>query len=139
MTRRCDLVLCMAVGPGEVTGALDVLDAARCYLDGRYRVVVVDDTGGARLWAEARRYEEVDYLRNWRRRGFRHLLASVQRAYSHALERYDFAAVLKLDTDALITGPGLSADIVGYLETHPRAGMLGAVAATLSDCAHWRA
>jgi hypothetical protein len=138
MTTSCDLLVCVAVGPGEGLGILELLDAARCYLDGRYRVIVVDDTGGARVWSQLKSYGEVDYLRNWRRRGFRHLLQSNQRAYRHALDHYDFGAVLRVDTDALITGPGLSSDIIGYLESHRTVGMLGAVAATESGRAYWR-
>jgi len=135
----CDLVLCVSVGPGEVLGVLDILDAARAYLDGRYRVIIVDDSGGSSLWWRVRAYDEVDYLRNWKRRGFRHLVRSIQKAYGHVLSRYDCAAVLKLDTDAIITGPGLSSDILAYLGAHPKVGMLGAVSATESDRAHWQA
>lgn len=119
------LVICIAVGPGEELGALEVLVASRVYLEGPYRIVVVDDTGGLTLWWNLRAYPEVDYIRNWRRRGFAKLLDSLQRAYSHALDHYRFEALVKFDTDALVTGPGLDADILAYLRTHPEVGMLG--------------
>jgi len=135
----CDLVLCVSVGPGEVLGALDILDAGRCYLDGHYRVVVVDDTGGSSLWWRLRAYDEVDYLRNWRRHGLRHLLRSIQKAYRHVLAHYDGAAVLTLDSDALITGPGLSADTLSYLRAHAEAGILGSTRWREREDAYWGA
>ncbi len=123
---RCvPLVLVMAVGPGERLGALEVLDSARVFFEGPYRVVVVDDSGEIGTWRALARYAEVDILHNWRRRGLARLLASLQRAYRHVLSRYDFEAVLKVDTDALITGPGLDADILAALRGHPEAGMAG--------------
>jgi hypothetical protein len=115
----------MAVGPGELLGAIELLDSARAFLRGPYRAVVVDDSGGLATWLSVRRYREVTVLRNWRRRGSTRLLASLQRAYRHALRSYDFAAILKVDTDALITGPGVDGDILSFLRGHPRAGMIG--------------
>lgn len=119
------LVLAMAVGPGEQLGAIELLDSARAFLRGPYRAVVVDDSGDLATWVSLRRYREVTVLRNWRRRGFTRLLASLQRAYLHALRSYDFAAILKVDTDALITGPGVDVDILSFFRDHPRAGMIG--------------
>ena len=122
---RAPLVLVMAVGPGERLGAMEVLDSARAFLQGPYRAVVVDDSGDLATWLSLRRYGEATVLRNWRRRGFTGLLATLQRAFRHALRSYDFSAMLKLDTDALITGPGVDADILSFLHEHPRAGMIG--------------
>jgi hypothetical protein len=115
----------MAVGPGEQLGAIELLDSARAFLRGPYRAIVVDDSGDLVTWRSLRRYREVTLLRNWRRRGLTRLLASLQRAYRHALRSYDFSAILKVDTDALITGPGVDSDILSFLRDHPRAGMIG--------------
>jgi hypothetical protein len=123
--RSIPLLIVVAVGPGERLGVLELLDSARAYLRGPYRAIVVDDTGDVATWWALRRYPEVDVLRNWRRRGLQHLLGSLQRGYRHALEQYDFQAVLKLDTDALITGPGLDADILTLVQAHPTAGVFG--------------
>jgi hypothetical protein len=73
----------MAVGPGERLGALELLDSARVFYQGPYRVVVVDDSGEIGTWRAVARYPEVDLLHNWRRRGLRHLVASLQRPYRH--------------------------------------------------------
>jgi hypothetical protein len=115
----------VAVGPGRRLGVLELLDSARAYLRGPYRAIVVDDTGDMATWWALRGYPEVDVLRNWRRRGFQHLLGSLQRGYRHALEQYDFQAVLKLDTDSLITGHGFDADILALVQAHPTAGVFG--------------
>ena len=123
--RSIPVLLVVAVGPGELLGLLELLDSARTYLRGPYRAIVVDDTGGVATWWALRGYPEVDVLRNWRRRGFQHLLGSLQRAYRHALERYVFQAVLKLDTDALLTGPGFDTDILALVQAHPTTGVFG--------------
>jgi hypothetical protein len=123
---RARLLLCLAVGPGEELGALELVEAARVYFDGSYRVVLVDDTGGRDLRALLRGYAETECLVNTPRNGFVHLLRSLQRAYLHALDRYEFEAILKVDTDSLIIGPGLDTDILQYLASHPEVGMVGA-------------
>jgi hypothetical protein len=115
----------MPVGPGGLLGAVEVLDSARTFLVGSYHVVVVDDSGELATWRNLRRYREVTILRNWRRRGISGLIVSLQRAYRHVLHQYDSAAVLRIDQDALITGPGVDADILAFLRAHPRAGMIG--------------
>src|SRR5262245_3642500 len=120
------LVLVMPVGPGECLGALEVLDSARLFLRLPYRVVVIDDSGELGTWRRLARYREVDLLRNWRRNGIDHLVRSLQRGYRHALARYDFEAILKVDADALITGPGVDEDILRFVRDHPNAGMIGA-------------
>lgn len=119
------LVVCVVVGPNEERGIRDLLDAARCYLGKSCRVVVVDDSGGLQIARLTRTYGNVDYLRNWKLRGFRGLENSLRQAYAFALQNYRFMAMLKVDTDAMITGPGLAHDILTYLESHPEAGMLG--------------
>lgn len=119
------LILTMAVGPGGLLGALELLDSARAFLRGPYRAVIVDDSGELSTWLWLRRYREVTILRNFRRRGIPGLLASLQRTYRHTLRAYDFAAILRVDQDALITGPGVDGDILGFLRDHPRAGMIG--------------
>ena len=91
------LILTMAVGPGGLLGALELLDSARAFLRGPYRAVIVDDSGELSTWLSLRRYREVTVLRNWRRRGIQGLLASLQRTYRHTLRSYDFAAILRVD------------------------------------------
>jgi hypothetical protein len=120
------LLLIMAVGPRTRLGALEALDSARAFLRVPYRAVVVDDSGEPATWLALKRYPEADVLRNWRRSGFRYLTRSLQRAYRHALDHYDFDATLKLDTDALITGPGLDEDILMAVRCNPQTGMFGA-------------
>ncbi len=123
--KELDLVICVPVGPGEVLGIVDLIESAKCYLDGRYRFVVVDDSGSLEVWRAVRKYSEVDYLRNWRRRGFRKLPQTIRKCYRYALQNYQFPFILKIDADALITGPGLIHDIKEHVTRHPKAGMLG--------------
>lgn len=135
--RRVPLVLVMAVGPRERLGALELLDSARVYFQGPYRVVIVDDSGEIETWWALTRYPEADVLHNWRRRGFRYLLASLQRAYRHVLRRYECEAILKVDTDALITGAGLDRDILETVRAHPTLGLAGSRSWPEREDANW--
>ena len=119
------VIICVVAGPNDDLGIRDLLNSARCYLGSSYRVIVTDDSGGLRIARVTREFKEVDYLRNWKLRGIKGLDNSLRRAFSYALQNYRFDAVLRIDADALITGHGLIEDIIGYLKTHPEAGMLG--------------
>jgi hypothetical protein len=120
-----DLVVCIVAGPGQLIGILDILDSIRRYLDGIYRVIVVDDSCTLKIWSAIRKSSEVDYIRNWKRLGIEGIYESLLKAYLYALKNYRFKALLRIDTDALITGQGLVHDVISYFITHPKAGMLG--------------
>jgi hypothetical protein len=121
-----DLILCFAVGPGELVGVEDILASARSYIGTTYRVVVVDDSGTIAVWRTVRKCADVDYIRNWRPLGFAGLPKSLSKAFRHALKNYEgFKALLKVDTDSLVTGPGIGQDIVSYFEANRGVGMLG--------------
>ncbi|OWQ88713.1 hypothetical protein CDN99_14570 [Roseateles aquatilis] len=53
------------------------------------------------------------------------LLCSLARAYQYALAHYDFDVLLRIDTDALITGPAPEEDALALFAGKPKAGMLG--------------
>ncbi len=131
------LVVPVGPGPGQRLGALEILDSARAFLQGPYRVIIVDDSGEIATWLALARYPEVDLLRNWRRRGLQDLLASLQRGYRHALTRYEFEAILRMDTDALITGPAVDVDILAFLRDHRNVGILGSRSWPDRNDAHW--
>jgi len=125
-----DLVVCIVAGPGQLIGILDILDSIRKYLDGIYRVIVVDDSCTLKIWSAIRKNSEVDYIRNWKRLGIENIYESLLKAYLYALKNYRFKALLRIDTDALITGQGLVHDIVSHFAAHPEAGMLGSYRVT---------
>lgn len=119
------LVICVVAGPKDEVGVEDLLDSARCYLGSSYRVILVDDSGGLNIARLARTFPEVDYLRNSRLEGLKNLDNSFRTAYLHALKKYSFKAILRIDTDALITGHGIGPEIVEKVARHPDAGMFG--------------
>lgn len=128
--KELDLVICVVVGPGERIGIIDLIESAKCYLKGKYRIIVVDDSGSLNVWRSVRKYSEVVYLRNYRRLGFYKLPQTVRKTFRYALQHYHFKALIKMDPDALFTGPGLIKDILDYYATHPIAGLLGSYRVT---------
>lgn len=124
---KLDFIICTVVGPGsgQLLGLKDLLDSARCYIDGKYKIIVVDDSVGLRAVMLCKNYKEVDCLRNWRPNGIKGLYQSLLKAYIYALKHYEFQALIKMDTDAMIIGQGLVNDVISYFTAHPEAGMLG--------------
>jgi len=120
-----DLVICVVAGPEPLRGILDLLDSAKRYIDGSYRFIIVDDSCTLRIWRAIRKKEVVDYIRNWKHSGIKGLYGSLQKAYLYALRNYRFAALLKVDTDTIITGEGLVHDIKSHFVSHAGTGMLG--------------
>jgi hypothetical protein len=53
------------------------------------------------------------------------LYLNLARAFQHALARYEFAALLRLDTDALITGPNPEDDAIACFSADPLIGSAG--------------
>jgi hypothetical protein len=115
------------VGPGEWPALRDTIESILHYEGPETKIVVADDSSIDSRGAVVRRdFPQVDVIRNpWPTSGgfrnYRLLAQSVQAC----LARYDFAVLGKLDTDALMTGHGLSAYASRRFEEDPSLGMIG--------------
>lgn len=115
------------VGPGEWPALRDTIESVLHYEGTDAKVVVADDHSiDSRAGVVRRSFPQVDVVRSpWPSSGaFRiyPMLAGVVRA---CLERYEFEVLGKLDTDALMTGPGLGAYAASRFREDPTLGMIG--------------
>jgi hypothetical protein len=117
------LVLC---GPGELEPLSELIESIRTF-EGDAKVLVVEDATPDVRWPQVRaRFPDVDVIRARRPTGGPPRLSPpIALGYRTALERFEFDVVCKLDTDALVTGPGLGERAAARFAAEPRLGMLG--------------
>jgi hypothetical protein len=118
------LVLC---GPGELEPLSDLIESIRVWEGDAAKVLVVEDATSDVRWPAVReRHPMVDVVRaTWPTGGPPRLSPPIARGFATALERFDFDVLCKLDTDALVTGPGLGERAAERFAADPRLGMLG--------------
>jgi hypothetical protein len=123
-----DCLVVMAVGAGMAEEALDTLDSIETYLgDVAKRVVIVDDhttDGTAEALASVRR-PDWHVVRNDQPHGLHLLSRSLGTGYKYGLDRWAFRLALRIDVDALVTGPGLMNDALAFSMQHPETGVFG--------------
>jgi hypothetical protein len=120
------LVLC---GPGELEPLSELIESIRAWEGDAAKVLVVEDATPDVRWPDVRaRFADVDVVRSRRPTGGPPRLSPpIARGYAIALERYEFDVLCKLDTDALVTGPGLGDRAAERFAAEPRLGMLGTI------------
>jgi hypothetical protein len=120
------LVLC---GPGELEPLSDLIESIRAWEGDAAKVLVVEDATPDVRWPDVRaRFADVDVVRSRRPTGGPPRLSPpIARGYAIALERYEFDVLCKLDTDALVTGPGLGDRAAERFAAEPQLGMLGTI------------
>ncbi len=124
-TRAVYLILC---GPGTLDDLCDALDSIAAWDAGAAAVVVDDATVDVRAADVAARHPEAAVLRmRWPTGGPPRQSPAVNRALRAALAHYDFDVLCKLDTDALVTGPGFTDAAARRFAQDPGLGMLGTV------------
>jgi hypothetical protein len=129
--RECKRIgVVLPVGPNDAEAALDTLASALHYLDESRIIVVVDDSGRhAEFAGRVRQLAPEIVVRPAPPRapgGFGGLWVKIASGYQWLLERYQPDVILRLDTDALIIGPGLEERAVREFAENPQTGLLGA-------------
>lgn len=119
----------MSAGPGSLGELMEAIESIEHFEGDAAKVVVVDDaTQDVRERVVRQRFPKVSVIR---RRipsggppGMFPLFAS---ALAWSRERYTFDALIKMDTDALITGPSMADRAAEAFVADPSLGMLGSV------------
>lgn len=124
---RVKLVVVIPVGPNlRFDFIVDTLESVRCYMRSEYKIIIVDDSGtdvGATLQRDD---PALDVVRSAGQQGIHGgLYVGTSLGFQHALDRYDFSVLLRLDTDALIIGPHPEDDAIAFFRDHPEVGLLG--------------
>jgi glycosyltransferase involved in cell wall biosynthesis len=111
----------------ELPLILDTLESIDRFVEEPHHVIAVDDCTRDHVDEELRRLRpDVTVLRNERPHGGRSgLYVTLANACKVALDRLPFRVLIKMDTDALMVGPGLVTQAIRAFEDNPEAGLLG--------------
>jgi peptidoglycan biosynthesis protein MviN/MurJ (putative lipid II flippase) len=125
--RRVRSLVLMPAGPGSLDALCDTADSLFASDDGESQVLVIDDWGeDTRAAVLRRRLPSADVIRTPSPSGGPPALWPMfQRAILFALDNYEFDLLVKLDTDAIITGPGFSSTLARRIHRAPGAGIAG--------------
>ena len=108
---------------------LDVIESIRFYVRRTCLIVVIDDSGNGavrRMLQEKKVDGPIEVICNDRPMGKQGgLFISFARAYRYCLKNYKFKMLIRMDTDALITGFGLDKQAIDFFEVNPGTGIIG--------------
>lgn len=124
---KCRAIVCIPAGPGSRAALFDTIDSVLASDQGASQIVVIDDCSvDCREAVVRERYPEVDVVRTRAPSGGPpNLWPPLLTAFEHVLRHYDFDILAKLDTDALVTGPGFSERAIERLDAVPETGIAG--------------
>ncbi len=114
-------------GPREWGPLSDTIESVLAYEGEDAKVVVLDDASSdCRPAVVQARFPEVDvFSRRIPSGGPPRNLPSLMAGFRHALENYSFEVLIKIDTDALVTGSSPSAAAAEYFRRRPEVGVAG--------------
>lgn len=127
MKRYVDIVLVIPAGPGTSPVFLaDTILSFIHYIASTYQVIVIDDSGQGLGNEIQRDIPEVEVLYSKKPSGaWAGLYVSLSGAFSHALEKYNFKLLMKMDTDALVIGPGPEKEAFELFSSDTSLGIAG--------------
>jgi hypothetical protein len=121
---RITLAVVLPVGPDNDGG--DTIDSIFLYATSDVRIFAIDDSRKSTTRRFLETVDERITVLQPAAQGIRGgLWTSLARTYAHIFERYAFDTLLRIDTDALVTGFNPEDDALRYFKEHPETGMLG--------------
>ncbi|MEO6916920.1 MAG: hypothetical protein ABI151_15940 [Chitinophagaceae bacterium] len=122
-----DLVVVIPVGPGTSRSFLcDTIESLVYFTRSSYKIVIMDDSReglGASVMAD---FENMDLICTSKPSGrMGGLYISMCKAFAYVLEKYDCTLMMKLDTDALLIGPGPEQVALAFFRDNPRMAVAG--------------
>ncbi|WP_276365525.1 glycosyltransferase family 2 protein [Chryseolinea sp. H1M3-3] len=123
-----DLVVVVPIGPAcKVEFILDTLASVKHYVRCNCKLVISDDSQHPTVYEIIHRtYPDAIILKTRKNHGKGlGLYTTLSMAYRFALDHFDFRALLRLDTDALIIGPNAEDHIFEYFMHNPDVGLAG--------------
>jgi hypothetical protein len=120
-------IVCFISGPGRPAWLEDSIESVIASDGDDAHVIVIDDCAvDARESVIRARFPQVEVLRrSFPTGGPPQTWAQLQLGLRHALANSDFEHFVRLDTDALVVGPGLSARLGEALAVAPEVGLAG--------------
>jgi hypothetical protein len=128
---KVKLIITISIGPpgssNKFDDMADTIRSALYYGGPESRVILQDNSHPLNSGKKLKEmFPQVDMVRSPRNYG---LYGGLYKAESivlqHAYERYDFDALLRMDTDALMIGHGVAEDAIAKIAENPNAGVMG--------------
>lgn len=131
MKEKVKLVVVIPIGTlsakNRFDHMVDTIASVEHYTRGDCRIVLQDNSSPLQLGKKLKAlFPDVDVVRapvNYRM--FGGLYKSLSLALLHIHASYEFQVLMKMDTDALMTGYGLEDAAADYFEHHPQVGEIG--------------
>lgn len=129
MKQQYDLIVVIPVGPNcKIAFIEDSINSIKYYCLCTYKIILIDDSkkdSGAIL---KKNYPEIDIITNQQQYGLLGgLYIALSHAFTYALDNYQFKVLLRMDTDALITGFNPQEEAIRMFENNPKIGIAGFV------------
>jgi hypothetical protein len=128
MKATVELVIVIPVGPHcQLPFILDTLSSIKHYIHSSYKIIISDDSQRADLGLQLQEHvpDIVIYKTNKNYGKKLGLYVTLSNAFKHALTHFDFEALLRLDTDALIIGHDPEIPILKFFRENPSVGLAG--------------
>jgi hypothetical protein len=136
MKSSIDLVIVIPIGPTcKVDFILDTIDSVKYYVHCDYRIIISDDSHNAVFQDTLEKHHpDIIILASTKNYGkLLGLYTTLSNAYRYALDEFNFSALLRLDTDALIIGHEPESQILEFFRKNPTIGLAGRYVKGLSS------
>ena len=123
-----DLVIVIPVGPTcKIEFIFDTISSIKHYIHSSYKIIISDDSQSVGTGAKViERFPEVLVLKHEKNYGKGlGLYMTLSHAFCYAMDQFDFKALLRLDTDALIIGHDPELPIIEFFKKNPKMGLAG--------------
>ncbi|HEU4472149.1 MAG TPA: hypothetical protein VFR58_13750 [Flavisolibacter sp.] len=122
-----DLAIVIPVGPGtDPDFIIDTIRSFIHYTASSYKIILADDSQQGIGEEVKKSYPDIDVIRTNKSMGaMAGLYITLSMAFRHALEKYSFRLLLKLDTDALVIGSEPEREALELFEKRPEIAIAG--------------
>jgi glycosyltransferase involved in cell wall biosynthesis len=129
MKEAYELIVVMPVGPNcKIEFVEDTIESIKHYCLCTHKIVLYDDSQKDTGELLKTKYPDIDILRSQKRYGlWGGLYVSLSLAYKYAIDNFNFKVLLRMDTDALITGFNPQDDAINLFTNQPSAGIAGLI------------
>lgn len=127
MKSQFDIIVVIPVGPDTAVHYVkDTIDSYRFYSTTSFKIIISDDSHQDIGEVLKGIYPEAYVIKTAKPMGgWAGLYLNEATSFRHAVINYEFKALLKLDTDALVIARGADEEALELFDTHPRIGMAG--------------
>lgn len=127
MKKTFDTIIVIPIGPGtNIDFVADTIKSFAHFARYSYKVILADDSQTGIGPAVKEIFPQADVLCTVKPMGgWAGLYLNLASAYRHAIENYRFRLLFKLDTDALVIGPGIEEDAFEFFDANNKMGIAG--------------